>query len=218
MARTKKRALVTGTVPVGNALVFAALLGVAGFGLLIYKTNWLTTVIGIVAVVFYVVLYGIAKRTSEHGTLVGTVPGAASLVAGYTAAANRLDATAWLLFGIMVCWQMPHFYAIAIRRRKEYAAAGLPVLPVKRGVGATKRQMIGYVVAFGAMVCVFAVVSTAGYVFIVVMGGLSLLWLVRAFKGLTLGDDVRWAGQLFGYSLLVLTAFSLLLTLTPWLP
>src|SRR5262249_4458865 len=122
MARTQKRALVTHEISVAAALLFAIALGAAGF-VVLSRTNPLTVAVGPTAIITYVIFYGWARRHSVHGTLVGTIPGAASLVAGYTAATGRLDTAAWLLFAIMVVWQMAHFYSIATYRLADYKAA-----------------------------------------------------------------------------------------------
>ncbi|HEU5122168.1 MAG TPA: protoheme IX farnesyltransferase, partial [Candidatus Saccharimonadales bacterium] len=127
MARTKKRALVTGDITIPSAIIYAVTLAGGGFSLLVLYTNWLTAALGAFAMVFYVVLYGIAKRKTIFGTLVGAVPGAIPPVTGYVAVSNQLDGAALLLFLILVAWQMPHFYAISIYRRHDYDAAAIPV-------------------------------------------------------------------------------------------
>ena len=130
MTRTKNRTLVRGAVPDPIALLYGSLLGVIGFGVLIIYTNVLTVLVGATGMFFYVVMYSIWKRRSPYGTLVGSISGAVPPVAGYSAVTNSLDVGALILFLVLVFWQMPHFYAIAIRRREEYKEAGIPVLPV----------------------------------------------------------------------------------------
>ena len=139
MARTKKRALVTGDIPVKNALIFGTLLGILGFLILFSYTNLLTGVIGVIGVVMYVVVYGYFKRRTVHGTLIGSISGAIPPVAGYTAVTNLIDTGAILLFLILVFWQMPHFYAIAVYRIEDYKKAGIPVLSVVKGIPTTKK-------------------------------------------------------------------------------
>lgn len=216
MSRTRSRALVTGTISVRSALWYAAALGVLGIFVLL-KTNWLTLAVGLSAVFSYVVLYGWAKRHTVHGTLVGTVPGAASLVAGYTAVTGRLDVAALLLFLIMLAWQMPHFYAIAIRRVDEYAAAGLPVWPVRRGVRSTVRQTVAYIALFFAAVCALTLTGYTGVSFLVIMGGLGAWWFALGVCGFRTGDTA-WARKTFLFSLIVLTVFSAALPLGVLLP
>ena len=141
MARTKKRALVTKTIPEFHAVVYGSILGILGFLLLLCNTNVLTALIAFIGFIFYVIVYGIFKRKSVHGTVIGSISGAVPPVVGYCAVTNNLDLGAFLLFIILVIWQMPHFYAIAIFRRDDYVAASIPVLPIKKGLFQTKIQM-----------------------------------------------------------------------------
>jgi protoheme IX farnesyltransferase len=218
MARTKRRALVAGTVSGRNALIYAGGLGVIGFAVLGAYTNWLVFAIGVVAFVDYVVLYGIAKRRSVHGTLVGAISGSAPVVAGYCAVTDRFDDGALILFLILACWQMPHFYAIAMYRFKDYMAAGLPVLPVKRGLQAAKLQIILYVIAFIIACASLTLFGYTGYVYLVVvtLAGLSWLWL--GLKGFRSADDKRWGRQMFLRSLIVILSLSIMLSVGSVLP
>jgi len=217
MKRTQKRPSVTGVIPLRSGMIYAAVLMTTGFMLLV-MTNLLTLAIGALAVVTYVVCYGVAKRRSVHGTLVGTIPGAAALVAGYTAATAQFDQVAILLFLIMVVWQMAHFYSISIFRREDYAAAGLPVRSVSRGVRNTTRHIIGYVVLYLVLAPMLAIVSRARIVYAAVMVGVGLLWLRVAMRGLTTTEPTRWARQAFGFSLVALLLFSLALPFGVLLP
>lgn len=218
MARTKKRALVIGSVSVTAALLYASVLAVIGFVLLALFTNMLTVLLGVIAAATYIVFYGIAKRRSIHGTLVGSVAGALPPVAGYTAASNTFDAAAVIIFFVLVFWQMPHFYAIAMYRMKDYAAAGIPVLPIKWGMQATKIQIITYTVAFLVAVSMLTVYGYTGYTYLIVMLGLGCIWLFKQLKGFRTSDDVQWARSIFFFSLLVLMAFSVMLAVGALLP
>lgn len=217
MARTKKRALVTGKISTRSAIVFAAVLALLGFWVLTF-TNWLTFGIGAAAFVSYVVLYDIAKRYSVHGTLVGTVPGAASLVAGYTAVTNRLDEAALLLFIIMAAWQTAHFYAIAIYRLKDYQAAHVPVWPARYGVKNTKIWILIYIALFAAAASLLSVFGYAGLTYRVIVLLLAGYWLLRGVRGFRSGTDDKWARSMFGISLVVLLSFCCILALGPILP
>lgn len=217
MSRTRKRALVSGAIATGRAFVYAICLGTIGFGLLIL-TNWLTVIVGILAAVSYVVLYGLAKRRTVHGTLIGTVPGAASLVAGYTAATGRIDMVTALLFLTMVVWQMAHFYSIAIFRRSDYAAAGLPVRPVSRSVVNTKQHIVVYIIAFAVILVLYRIFGYEGSAFVVAMLAISILWLRQAVAGFHVADSISWARRTFFFSLIVLLVFSVALPLGVLLP
>lgn len=218
MNRTKNRALVTGAIKTKPALLFASLLGVFGLTLLIVFVNPLTACIGILAFFSYVALYGYAKRKSVYGTIVGSLPGALSLVAGYTAVTNTIDGTAWLLLLIMAIWQLPHFYAIAIYRMSEYKAAGLPVISIKRGVEVAKKHIVIYIVLYGLASSLLHVYSYAGYTYLVAMLAMSLGWLWVALKGYSTKNVDKWAKSVFGFSLLVLLVFSLLISINNFLP
>jgi protoheme IX farnesyltransferase len=217
MERTKKRALVVGAIQPASALVYGSILGLLGLLVLTVYTNLVTVLIGVLAFVSYVVVYGYAKRASVHGTLVGSVPGALSLVAGYTAVTDRIDITALLLFLIMVLWQMPHFYAIAIYRIKDYRAAGLPVLSIKKGIVATKKHILAYILAFTVACTLLHFYSHAGYVYLAVMLIASLYWFWYALNGFKISDVNYWAKGVFGISLLTLLIFSLLLSVSSYL-
>ena len=218
MARTKQRALVQGTVSGWNAIIYASLLGVIGFLILGLYTNWLVTIIGAVAFFDYIVLYGIAKRRSVHGTLVGSIAGAAPVVAGYCAVTDRFDGGAVILFLILATWQMPHFYAIAIRRQKDYKAAGLPVLPVKQGIHITKIQIVLYISTFiGANILLSAFGYTA-YTYAIIMTLVGLAWLHLGLKGFGTANNTRWARQMFLFSLLIITSLSVMLSVGAVLP
>jgi heme o synthase len=217
MARTKKRAIASGEISARSALTYATILGALGF-VILSNTNWLTVTIGFGAIFSYVVLYGIAKRKTVHGTLVGTVPGAASLVAGYTAVSGKLDAEALILFLIMVAWQMPHFYSIAMYRLKDYKAAEIPVNPIVRGMKNTKFQIICYIFVFLLACSALSVFGYAGLTYRVVMIIVGTYWLWKGIKGINARDDSKWARGMFGFSLLTLLVFSTMISLNSWLP
>lgn len=210
MVRTKKRGTANGMITARNALLFAALLAALGFGLL-SRTNLLTVLLGGVAWLAYVVLYGLAKRRTPHGTLVGTLSGGASLVAGYTAVTTRLDLAAMLLFLVMLTWQMAHFYSIAIFRLADYKAAGLPVWPARFGVPSTMRYIMAYVLMFAVTNILLVACRLEGYAYLVIMVTLSGCWLWSGWRGWHVADKAKWARGMFGRSLVVLLVFAIAL-------
>lgn len=218
MTRTKQRALASGRISGANAAVFGLSLGFLGLLILGLFTNILTFLLGLIAYFVYVVLYGITKRRSVHGTLVGSIAGALSPVAGYTSVTNNLDAVALLLFLLLVFWQMPHFYAIAMYRFKDYKAAGLPVLPVKKGMEATKIQIVLYIVAFTVTGMFFTLSGYTHALFLIIILGLGLSWLHKGVQGFNTADDKVWARKMFIYSLVVNLGMSLLLSVGAILP
>lgn len=216
MKRTRERALIRGDISVRNALIFASALAMLGF-ILLAQVNWLTLGLAALGLIDYVFLYGLAKRKSIRGTEVGTISGAIPIVVGYCAVTNQFDLGAWLLFLIMVVWQMPHFYAIAMFRLKDYQAASIPVLPAKKGLKATERAIIFYIVMFIAVAVSLTAAGYAGYAYLVAITQVGLNWLRLAIQK---GDlsQIQWARRVFGYSLVVLLSFSLLLAVDPILP
>ncbi len=218
MARTKKRALVTGEISARGALVYATILGVAGVAILARFTNALTVWAGLLGVFFYVVLYGVAKRRSVYGTHVGSVAGAIPLVAGYTAVTNRLDGGAVLLFLVLALWQMPHFFAIALYRQKEYASAKLPVWPVQKGAVSTQLQILIYVMLFTFAASLLTVFGYTGYTYLAVMVLVGLYWLRLGLRGLRTKDHVQWGRTMFFFSLKVLLVFCGMISIDFLLP
>jgi heme o synthase len=218
MARTKSRALVQGQVSGRQALIYAVVLGIAGFTILAVLTNLLTVTLGVIALADYVILYGISKRRSVWGTVVGSISGALPLVGGYTAVSGQFDQGALILFLIMVCWQMPHFYAIAMYRLKDYTAANIPVLPAKKGAKTTKVSALLYLTAFIMATLTLSIAGYTGYIYTIVMVVLGLRWLRKGLRNFTTLDDGKWGRMMFFESLNVLTVFSILIAFEAWLP
>jgi protoheme IX farnesyltransferase len=205
MERTRNRALVTGLISGKQALFFAAILGFSGFLTLASGCNFLTAVIALVGFLIYVLLYAVMKLSSVHGTLVGSLAGAVPPVVGYCAVSNRFDLAAFLLFMILVFWQMPHFFAIALYRFQDYFAASIPLLPVKKGFYQTKIQMHVYIIAFCAATLSLTYFGYTGYLYFGVALILNLAWLILCLKGLKATDDIVWARSMFRFSLVVIT-------------
>lgn len=218
MDRTKKRSLVIGDISARNALIYASILGTAGFAILAAYTNLVTVIVGLIGIIDYVILYGWAKRNTVHSTLIGGISGSTSLVAGHTAVTGAFDEVALLLFLIMALWQMPHFYAIGIYKHKDYAAAKLPILTVQKGIGAAKKEILFYIIGYIAAVSLLAILGHAGYTYLAVMLAITFWWLWIALQGPRAKDDIKWAHKIFGISLLVLMAFSVMISLDHWLP
>lgn len=221
MKRTKNRALVRGEVSGRSALIYAAILGTVGFSILWSWTNIATVVVGLVGFIDYVVAYGYFKRQSPAGTLVGSISGATPPLAGYVAITGSLDTGAILVFLLFVIWQMPHFYAIALYRGAEYKAAGVPVLPLKRGRLYTQRAIMLYIVLFAVCSILLTVSGHTGYVFAAAMAVLSGLWFYKGTKGFIANSQEasdKWARGMFGFSLIVTLVLVVMLPLGALLP
>ncbi len=217
MSRTKDRALVARRISKSDALIYGVILGILGIFILYVFVNTLTTLVALVGFVFYVFIYTYSKRKTHWSTVIGSIPGATPILVGYTAITDRIDLSALILFLILVFWQMPHFYAIAIRRIDEYRAAGIPTLPIVKGIRRTKIEIVFYIVALIIATCALSVLGFAGLTYRIVMLILGIAWLVRSMRGFNTADDTAWAKNVFLFSLIVLMGFSIALALSPFL-
>lgn len=218
MPRTKKRVLARREMPPRNVLVFAILLGWMGFAVLWLYVGFLVVILGAIAYFDYIVLYGYSKRHSVHSTLIGTVSGAMPITAGYCAVTGKIDMAAVLLFFSMVFWQMPHFYAIAIFRMKDYAAGSIPVLPLKKGVYRTKLQILCYTLAFIFSALLLRFYGYVGTIYTVVIAVIGVMWMWRGVHGFQSKDDEAWARKMFFFSLKALMIFSMMVAIGSILP
>ncbi len=207
MERTKERATVTGQISVRAALVYAALLSVLGYALLFVQVNALTAYIAFAGMFVYIVVYGYVKRVSRTHTLVGSISGAVPILAGYTAYTDHIGEAGIILFLILMLWQMPHFYAIALFRLKEYAAAGIPLLPSEKGAYLTKVVIAAYIAGFVCAASLLTVLGYTGYTYLTLVLGFGIAWFVRSLNGFRAPSDEVWAKELFFFSLKVLLAF-----------
>ncbi|HXV72070.1 MAG TPA: heme o synthase [Acidimicrobiia bacterium] len=179
MRRTRSRPLARHEVAPRNAFVFGVVLGVAGFVWLTVFANLLAASIATAALLFYVFVYTRRlKRSTVQNIVIGGAAGAAPTLVGWAAVTGSLGLPAWVLFLVVFYWTPPHFWALALRYRDDYAAAGVPMLPVVAGVEATTRRMLLYT---GLMVGVSLL--------LVPLGGMSWIYLVAAT---TLGGWFLW--------------------------
>ncbi len=211
MQRTRNRATVTGDVSIAHALQFGVALAVLGFGLLIRYTNSIAVGFAVLGYVVYVGAYSLyMKRKSVYGTLVGSLSGAVPPVVGYCAASGQFDAGAAILLLMFSLWQMPHSYAIAIFRFDDYAKANIPVLPVAKGIAKTKLHIVLYIAVFAIVSALLPLSGYTGLTFMAVACVTSLWWLFMALRGYRKNIElVVWARQVFGFSILTITALSI---------
>ena len=185
MQRTRRRPLPAGRLQPGEALVFAALISTAGMVYLYALVNPLTSLLSAITFISYIFLYTPLKTRTWLCTLIGAIPGALPAAMGWAAASGRLSAGAWILFGIVFLWQLPHFYAIGWMYRDEYASAGFPMLPVLDATGGrTSRQASLYILG---LIGLSVLPSLAGMAGLVYLGG------ALAFGVLFLWFGVRFA-------------------------
>jgi protoheme IX farnesyltransferase len=194
MKRTKVRPLPAGRLRASTALAFSAGISVAGAVYLAVLVNVLTAILGAAALLVYIFVYTPLKRRTWLCTLVGAVPGAIPPMMGWTAATGRLDALAWVLFGIVFLWQMPHFFAIGWLYKQDYARAGFPMLPVvDEAGGRTARQIIVYTLALIVVSVLTSVMGLTGavYFFGALTLGLAFLALGVALAATRTGPSAR---------------------------
>lgn len=213
MERTKNRVLVKGLIDPKVSLIYASILGIAGMLLLYVGANPLAMWLAVIGFVIYVGVYSLyMKRKSVYGTLIGSLSGAAPPVIGYCAVTGQFDMGALILLLIFSLWQMPHSYAIAIFRFKDYQAANIPVLPVIKGISVTKNHITLYILAFMVATLMLTLSGYAGYKYLVVAAAVSVWWLGMALRGYKATNDSVWAKKLFVFSIIAITSLSVMMS------
>lgn len=219
MERTKNRPSVTKAIEPYQMLLSAGALAILGMILLIIATNALTAWLAFAGYVTYVWLYGAwSKRTSVHGTVVGAVSGAFPIAAGYAAASGVVDLPMLVAFLIVFLWQFPEFYSIAIYRRKEYKAAGIPLMPIVHGVPTTVRLIAMYTVLYVLATLGLFVLQATGWVYMIVMLVAGVWWIRLGLQGLESKQPDKWARQMFRGSMYHILLVCIMLPLGPLLP
>jgi protoheme IX farnesyltransferase len=214
MIRTRNRALAKGLISLKFAVSYATILGIAGMALLCAATNLLAVVIVLAGLVIYVGVYSLyMKRNSVYGALIGSLAGATPPLAGYCAVTGRFDLGAVILFSIFSLWQMPHCYAIAVFRFDDYAAAAIPVLPVKQGTAAARKHIVGYILLFMAATLMLTFGGYTGYSTLAVATVLGLSWLYLAWSGYQAADERLWGKKLFIFSILTIFILSVMMSI-----
>lgn len=208
MDRTKYRPTVTGNISLNSVLVIGIGLTVVGFILLLFTTVEATfyTFVGWFT---YVVLYTMwTKRKYTLNTVIGSISGAVTPIIGWSALESSFHLVPITLALMIFIWQMPHTFAIAMKKWKEYKAAGVAMLPVVHGFAMTKRQIVIYVACLLPLPFFLA---SLGITFVVITTLFNVLWLVVSIKGLYTKNDLKWAHIIFLWSVNYLTIVFLLM-------
>ncbi|MBA3691502.1 MAG: protoheme IX farnesyltransferase [Actinobacteria bacterium] len=206
MRRTRGRPLPAHVVSPDRALAFGFVLGAISYLLLSITVNVLAATLSLSAIAFYVFVYTMwLKRTTSQNIVIGGAAGAVPALVGWAAVTGTVAAPAWVLFAIVFVWTPPHFWALAMRYRQDYAAAGVPMLPVVKGEEETRRQIFLYSLVLFATTLLLVPIGRMGPVYLstaIVLGG------VFVFRALRLWRDPAPARAwgLFTYSLLYLAA------------
>ncbi|HYN69913.1 MAG TPA: heme o synthase [Candidatus Eisenbacteria bacterium] len=210
MVRTRRRPLPAHEVEPERAMVFGIVLGVVSIALMAWAVNLLAAFLTLLAIAFYVLVYTLMlKRTTPQNIVIGGAAGALPPVIGWAAVTGNVGLPALLLFLVVFYWTPPHFWALALRLRGDYAAAGVPMLPVVRGIGETSRQIGLYTVLLVALSIIFALVARMGVIYLVAAIVLGGLFLWRAFvlwrQGTSPEASTAQAIRLYRYSIGYLT-------------
>ena len=198
MERTRRRPLPTAAIGPGEAFGVGLALGGIGFFWLWATTTRLAAVLAIAALGFYVLVYTMAlKRSTPQNIVIGGAAGAAPALIGWAAVTGTITLEAWLLFAIVFFWTPPHFWALAIRFRADYAAAGIPMLPVVAGDESTSRQILFYAISLTGISLLLYPVAGLGAVYLAMAALLGVGFVAGAVR--LLGHPGR-ALALFRYS------------------
>jgi protoheme IX farnesyltransferase len=183
MERTQKRPLVTGAMSPRAALTFAIALEVAAFGFLWSTVNLLSACLAVAACLFYVFVYTLwLKRSSSRNIVIGGAAGAVPVLVGWSAVTNSLDWAPVILFAVIFYWTPPHFWALAIRYRDDYAAVDVPMLPVVESLRHTSERILAYTLLLWALTVAFSPVAGMGHLYLgsaIVLGGVFTWYAVR---------------------------------------
>jgi protoheme IX farnesyltransferase len=210
MARTRRRPLPAHQVEPHRAVVFGIALGVIAFAVMALFVNLLAAFLTLLAIGFYVVVYTmLLKRSTPQNIVIGGAAGALPPVIGWAAVTGNVGLPAIFLFLLVFYWTPPHFWALSLRIRKDYAAAGVPMLPVVRGIPETTRQIALYTVLLVALSVAFAAVARMGLIYLgaaTVLGGIFLFQAWRLWQvGTSEERSTAGAIRLYRYSISYLT-------------
>ena len=203
MARTSRRPLPKSTVSPPVALLVGVILGIAGFLVLWLTSNLLAAVLSTAALLFYVFVYTmILKRNTVQNIVIGGAAGAAPALVGWAAVENSLAPGAWILFAIVFMWTPPHFWALALKYKDDYAAAGVPMLPVERGEDYTLDAIIRYSIGMVLVSFLLVLDPAVGILYLAAAAALAVWFLFEVWQ---LRRDPSRAMRVFALSNLYLT-------------
>jgi len=204
MTRTRNRPLPSGHLEPRQVLIFASLLGLLGLALLLIFTNPLTALLTFASLLGYAVIYTVfLKRATPQNIVIGGAAGAAPPVLGWAAVTGQVDPGALALFLIIFVWTPPHFWALAIHRRHDYAKADIPMLPVTHGVDFTRLHILLYTLLLCLVSLLPFLIGMSGPLYLagaVLLGGRFLWYAIRLFRT----RDDRLAMPAFGFSIVYL--------------
>jgi len=218
MRRTQNRPLPTGNLNNIQAWVFAGSLGIVSMIILVVLVNPLTALLTLFSLIGYAVIYTLyLKRATPQNIVIGGAAGAAPPVLGWVAVTNNIDPNSLLLFLIIFAWTPPHFWALAIHRRDEYAKVDIPMLPVTHGIEFTRLQVLLYTIIMIAVTALPFATRMSGWFYFIGAMTLGIIFLVYAINLMT-GKDERIAIKTFAYSIIYLMLLFALLLVDHYIP
>jgi len=218
MRRTEDRPLPKGNLTNSQALFFAIVLGVIAMAILTFLVNGLTAWLTFLSLIGYAVIYTMyLKHATPQNIVIGGAAGAAPPVLGWVAVTGTIDPNSLWLFLIIFTWTPPHFWALAIHRKEEYAKVDVPMLPVTHGVEYTRRQVLLYTIIMCAVTLMPFAVHMSGVVYLVCVIILNAIFLYYVIK-MQSGKDPSIPMKTFGYSIIYLMLLFALLLIDHYLP
>ena len=217
MARTQTRPVATGRITQRDAILFAAALALLGVWVLVVWVNVLTAVLTVASLIGYAFIYTMfLRRTTPQNIVIGGLAGAAPPLLGWTAVTGEIHGHALLLVLIIFAWTPPHFWALAIHRREEYASVGIPMLPVTHGVGFTALHILLYTIIMFLITLMPFATHMSGPIYLagaVVLGVIFLYWSIEIMRGKNANAPMKT----FQYSITYLLALFIIMLVDHWL-
>ncbi len=218
MARTRHRPLPSGHLETGQVLGFALAIGALGLALLLIFTNPLTAALTFASLIGYAIIYTLyLKRATPQNIVIGGAAGAAPPLLGWTAVTGQVDPGALLLFLIIFIWTPPHFWALAIHRRNDYADADIPMLPVTHGVAFTRLHILLYTILLFLVTLLPFLTGMSGWIYLIGAVALGLRFISYAARLFATADN-RLAMPTFGFSIVYLFGLFAALMLDHYFP
>lgn len=201
MSRTSNRPVVNGRVSERNAIAFGVGLNVAAFALMGTLVNPLSAILTLLATFIYVFVYTLGlKRTSTQNIVIGGASGAIPPLVGWAAVTGTIGIPGLYLFAIVFFWTPPHFWALSLLIKDDYARANIPMLPVVVGIPETKKSIFMYTILVTAVSMMFVVTQAVGYIYLISALVLGLIWIYYSYK-LLRSDGINGAKAAYLYSL-----------------
>lgn len=217
MARTRERPVATGRVSQSQAIAFAILLAALGVAILVLWINVLTAVLTVASLIGYAFVYTMfLKRATPQNIVIGGLAGAAPPLLGWTAVTGEVHGHALLLVLIIFAWTPPHFWALAIHRREEYASVGIPMLPVTHGVGFTALHILLYTIIMILITLMPFATMLSSWLYLagaLILNAIFLYWAIEIYRG----KNEKAPMETFKYSITYLLVLFLIMLLDHWL-